>query len=152
MNKVREDYIKEEFNKDMHLDPGSMARGWALHEQYLRDSCPVKNDLCAPMKYRNRETGKIMKVMPLYIPIGEDPRIDFNGLLKDLDLGVNEYLKDRPVYKGLMMQEGYLIENHNRCWLGLFITKQKMDELFENLGPWTEADVADTAFTPDAGA
>lgn len=152
--KTREDRIKEAYEADNTLDPSSVARGWALHEQHLAEKSKLDFDLMRPKKWRNRGNGKIMRVMPLWIPLeSQETRMDFNGLLKDLapEMGdLNAVFADRPIYSGLMMQEGVLIENHNRCWIGLMLPPATCKELFEDLGFWDEEkDRADEMFKPD---
>jgi hypothetical protein len=149
---TREDYIKKAYEDDKTLDPGSIAKGWSLKEQSLREQSVINFETTKVKKWQNRDTKKILKVMPWYQPIADDSRMDFNGLLKDLmpevDLGVA--IGDAHIYSGLVMQNGYMIENHNRCWFGIFMSKEEAMKIYDDLGDWDhEKDEYDVLFKSD---
>ena len=149
--KTREEYIKEAYEADKTLDPSSLARGWSLRDSHLRNQQVINFELTRIRKWRNRETGKILKVMPWYMPIAEDSRLNFEGLLKEvMPEFAKDVLADSHIYSGLMMQQGYMVENHNRVWFGLFISKDDAAKAFEDLGYWdSEKDEHDEMFQPD---
>ena len=149
---TREEYIKKAYEEDNTLDPGSIARGWSLHEKYLREQQEINFNLTRIRKWQRKDNGKIMKVMPWYQPIAEDSRMDFNGLLKDLMPEVGDLSAGlNHIYSGLMMQQGYMVENHNRVWVGLFLTKEQAAKAFDDLGYWdNEKDEHDELFKEDS--
>ena len=89
-----------------------------------------------PRKWKNKHSGKIFKALPWFVPLDDESRFDFKGLMKDLIPEFkNDVLKDFECYSGLLMQAGWMLENENHCWLGL--TGLDVKELFEDLGEWS---------------
>ncbi len=88
-----------------------------------------------PRKWKNKESGKILKVVPWFMPLDDESRFDFKGLIKECvpELG-NDVLSDFECYSGLLMQAGWMMENSNGCWLGLVGINMK--DHFEDMGEW----------------
>jgi hypothetical protein len=149
---TREDYIKKAYEEDNTLDPSSLARGWSLKEKSLRDQEKINFDLTRVRKWKRKDNGKIMKVMPWYQPIAEESRLDFQGILRDVmpELDIGETLGSSHIYSGLLMQQGYMVENHNRVWFGMFLTKEQAAKVFDDCGFWdNDKDEHDELFKPD---
>ena len=149
---TREEYIKKAYEEDKTLDPGSIAKGWALKEKSMRDEGEINFDLTRVRKWKRKDNGKIMKVMPWYQPIAEESRLDFQGILRDVmpELDIGETLGSSHIYSGLLMQQGYMVENHNRVWFGLFMTKEQAAKVFDDVGFWdNDKDEHDELFKPD---
>ena len=94
---------------------------------------------CKPRKWKNKESGKLFKVLPWFQPMDNESRFDFKGMLKDVlpELG-EDILQDFECYSGLLLQVGWMMENENRMWLGLM--GMDMNQYFEDLGHWTDED------------
>ena len=129
----------EKFKNDLM---SAFLQGWTAKESVIQAHKPTYDSL-QPRKLKNRQHGNVLKVVPLFMPIEKESRLDFQYLLGEIEPAIGEYLKKAPVYSGLVLQEGYLVHNHNGMWMGLMITPQQKDELFEDMGLWSDQDQAE---------
>lgn len=97
--------------------------------------------LATPRHWKNKESGKSLKVVPWFLPIDNESRLDFKGLLKEVEptLFTDDVMADVEIYSGLVMQVGWLCENENNVWLGL--APVSMKEHFDDLGLWSEREI-----------
>jgi hypothetical protein len=108
-------------------DRGNLASNHE-HKKYLN---------ATPMCWRNKlKPHIVVKAMPWFQPIEENTRVDFVGMLKDvMPEFTDDVLGPLNIYKGFVMQAGWLFENEENVWFGL---PMSVREQFEELGTWAE--------------
>jgi hypothetical protein len=111
----------------------------------MKAPAKLKYDECSPQAWRNKETGKVIKFLPWLQPIS-DSRMDFQALLRDLDLGfTDDMLADFKCYSGLVIHCGWQFENDNNIWISVH---PSIEEHFEKLGRWSEHGTKPTTDNP----
>ena len=73
--------------------------------------------------WKNKKTGKTVRVTPWWVPIGE-PIID-DKYFKQLDPIIKKAMGRRKVALGTVAQAGWLIENEDGVWFGVTMSTQK---------------------------
>lgn len=88
-----------------------------------------------PRRWKNKENGKEVKVLPWFQPVEERSQFDFKGLMKELmpEIFEGDHMADFECYKGLVMFCGWQIENENNIW---FCLPANVKDQFDDLGEW----------------
>ena len=87
---------------------------------------------------KSQPEAGLFKVLPWYQPIGDESRIDFKGIFKDLFPEMTEdVMSGAHIYSGLVLQVGFMVEGSNGVWIGVG-DPAFCKEQFEDLGAWDE--------------
>lgn len=90
-----------------------------------------------PKRWKNKLNGKEVKALPWFQPIDTSSAFDFAGFMKELlpEIFEGDAMADLEVYKGLVMNVGWQIQNEHDVW---FCFPKSVAEQFEDLGFWHE--------------
>ena len=88
-----------------------------------------------PRRWKHKENGNEVKVIPWFVPVDNSSKFDFKGLMKEIEPGLftDDVLGEFEVYSGLVMSFGWLMENAQNVWIGM---PRNSREYFDDVGPW----------------
>ncbi len=91
-----------------------------------------------PRCWKEKTSGRLVKVIPWFGPLNDKSEFDMMGLLHELapEIATEDVMAMFPIYKGTVVQLGWMIENDHNIWIGLAGVDSQNG--FEHLGLWDE--------------
>jgi len=87
-----------------------------------------------PRKWQNKTKPEIYaKVLPWFQPLDDNSRMDFKGLISELEPGLKDHMKDFNAYSGLVLHIGWMVYTEQSVWWGMPLG---VEEQFNDLGYW----------------